>query len=250
MLKIGICDDNISEINRIEDLLNQYFYSDDAQNICIDIRKYTSGKELLEDNRELDVLFLDIELEQENGFDIAQKYQDEYLNTIIVIISSHTEYISESFHYVNVFQFLCKPIEQDLFVREMKRVLEKYHFQNDFYILEDQIGNTIAIKFKDIIYMKSDKNMIQLCSRLSEDKQTFRASFYREAWKLEKYDFIRCHRQYIINLKYVESIDDKSVILCAGNKKIKVPIGKNRYHIINTKIREFKARYICSNFML
>lgn len=246
MLQIGICDDNISELNNLKNMIEQYFTHDDMK---AEIKLYSNGQALLTGADQLDILFLDIELgENSNGLDIAQKYQNEYLNTIIIFVSCHQSYISDSYHFGNVYQYLLKPIDQQLFVREMQRVVKRYYYQNDFYYLKDRAGNSIPVKFKDIVFLKSDRNQIHIqCN--STQKETYRSSFYREAQKLSQYGFLRCHRQYIINMRYVDACTEDTVILSVGRQKYAIPLGKNKFPEVNEKILDFKARYVCSNFM-
>lgn len=50
--------------------------------------------------------------------------------------------------------------------------------------------------------------------------------------------FIRCHRSYIVNLKYIKSITKDNVIL---ESSIKIPISRGRYKEVNDTF----INYIC-----
>lgn len=74
MIKIGICEDE----KEIQDLIETYLHSIlKSINIDYEIKKYNLGEELLESNlKEIDILFLDIQMGQINGMDTARKIRE------------------------------------------------------------------------------------------------------------------------------------------------------------------------------
>lgn len=70
MINIAICDDEQTSLNSIERLVADFFSS---QNIKINISLFSSGEELLSSDRDIDILFLDIQMKQLNGIETAKK---------------------------------------------------------------------------------------------------------------------------------------------------------------------------------
>ena len=85
VLQIGICDDEIVFLEnlreQVSDLLKQ-------KEIEFTMHSYNNGNKLLEKNREhiFNILFLDIEMPQINGIEIAEKIRsfNPYVNIIFI----------------------------------------------------------------------------------------------------------------------------------------------------------------------
>lgn len=106
---VGICDDELTIHTQVADLLKQQKWP-----VPIEILSFTSLDGLLEQYQSLDVLFLDIEVGTENSLEFLAKQQRMPRRPIIVLISSHSNYITRSYQ-ISVFQFLLKPLQRELF---------------------------------------------------------------------------------------------------------------------------------------
>ena len=68
----------------------------------------------------VDAIFLDIDIPEMNGFQIAKNVRKLYPDCMIIFCSSHNELVYESFEY-EPFWFLCKSDYE----RKLDSVLEK-----------------------------------------------------------------------------------------------------------------------------
>lgn len=99
-MKVVVCDDDRGfcqkESVTIKKVFEQYFEGEDCQ---IDV--YFEGSKLLQaypDNM-YDMIFLDLELEDEDGFDIAEKLILLNKNAIIIFVTSHDNLVYEAFQF-------------------------------------------------------------------------------------------------------------------------------------------------------
>jgi len=116
-----------------------------------------------------DILFLDIILDNQNGFDVYKKIKkDINWDMLVVVYSSHDEYAIEAFKYM-VFAFLKKPLilnELDEIMQrffEIKEIKGTNHKEDLELLLKKQIKCTIAtntgfefIYLDTIIYFEYD----------------------------------------------------------------------------------------------
>ena len=86
MLQICVLDDEYQDGKRNEDLLRAYF---DKRHMEARIDRYTNGKELLDSTKIYHMLFLDIEIQEENGIEIAMELRKRLPDMIIVVITSY-----------------------------------------------------------------------------------------------------------------------------------------------------------------
>lgn len=116
IINIAICDDNIEHIN----ILEKYLFEISSVKIECDI--YQSGESLIDaykNNIErYDVVFLDMEMNELNGIETANLIREFDEHIIIIFVTSHTEYMRESFK-CSPFRFLLKPVDVD----ELKTVV-------------------------------------------------------------------------------------------------------------------------------
>ena len=90
MLRIGFCDDESSFLRRIVNLVRDYLEDSLPQTEDFEMESVGSGSELFKllAGKHLDVIFLDIDLPNMTGFDVAKKIGQDYPH-IKIIFSLH-----------------------------------------------------------------------------------------------------------------------------------------------------------------
>lgn len=131
MLNIAICDDDIQITGKIERLLQ-----DIAKRNFVDteIEVFWNGKSLADAiaaGERYDVIYLDIEMDKEDGISAARRIRTYDKNVRIIYVTSHESYMRESFE-VRPFQFLVKPVTDKIMEKCFKSVYEDINSE-DFY---------------------------------------------------------------------------------------------------------------------
>jgi DNA-binding LytR/AlgR family response regulator len=218
MYKFAICDDDVNFADMFCEKLKKLF---DIAEIPIDISIFLNGNELIKSEENFDVIFLDIEMPEIRGFEVARKLSEELQRnlTILVFCSSYENLVFESLDY-QPFQFLRKNmIDSDLPDISSKLIYKlktenceySFHNENGYYTLLAK-----NIKYIDIfygcfgIYTADDKKHIAY-GRIGE--------FYKKA---DKNIFIRIHRSYIVNCKFISKITYDRVLLDDGKTNLKI----------------------------
>ena len=135
-MNIVICDDSKEYLDRIEQLLEPYVEANSLK-----ISRFTSGEEFLDSVKKdstYDIIFLDIEMAQISGIEVARKFPTiatiYIINAIIIFITSHISYVSDTFR-LSAFQFLLKPIDEENFRLDFERALQEYKSRHEQYIV-------------------------------------------------------------------------------------------------------------------
>ena len=215
-MKIAICDDNMNHINIIEN----YIYS--IRKTSVECDAYQSGEELIRTFRngeeQYDVIFLDMEMEQLNGIETANYIREIDEHVIIVFVTSHTEYMRESFKCAP-FRFLVKPVDSEEFETVFYDISKKLSKQRKVFAFTENKAK-IRLYCDDIIYCESQDHWIwihtkdkvyKICKSLTELHSS-----------LDKEMFCRIHKSYIINFLYIKSIKDNDVELYHCDKLISI----------------------------
>lgn len=212
-MNIAICDDEENVRIYIRKLIEK-------QGVRCRIMEFESGSGLLRflnrgNERQIDLLFLDISMEDIDGMAVARQLRSRMENRgepiwgslpLLIFVSGYPEYMPEAFS-VNAFQYLVKPIRESDFEEVFAQALREYRHLEAWKAAEPreilvQNGNTTRnVLVDDIYYIESCNRKVIVHMR---DEET---ECYGKISKLEnelKADFFRIHRGYLVNMKYVE----------------------------------------------
>lgn len=215
MINIAICDDEKVMLKRIKELVSDFFCS---KNMEIRIFMFSSGKELLNSDKDIDILFLDIQMKQLDGIETAKRMRNKCYNGFLIFITVLKELVFQSFE-VQPFDYLLKPIEYDNFKSTMERLMLSLKNSDKEKLLIQRGNESSIISFGEIIYCEIIDRKIYLHLRSSDV-----IDYYDRIENLEtKLDsrFFRCHRSYLLNMQYLISYKN-GVAYMEGNHQIPV----------------------------
>lgn len=205
-MKIAICDDEKEVREQLKEYCMQF-----AEEFQIDcqIVEYGSGEELLCDFS-TDVLLLDVEMKGIDGIQVKNILQEQKADTRILFISSHEEAIPEAFGR-EVYGFLCKPVEYEVFEKKMTFLLEDILEQNKYIVLETKMDME-KVLMRDIVYIKAEGKYTKVFLAGKEDY--FLSDYSINKWheQLNGYGFELCQRSYLVNFYYIKKIDTDIIL--------------------------------------
>ena len=87
MLRIAICDDSLSDLTSINDILVNFLHS---HSIEYEIELFDNGNSLLNSLISFDLILLDIEMNEKNGIEVAQEIRTYNSDSKIIFINNST----------------------------------------------------------------------------------------------------------------------------------------------------------------
>lgn len=226
-MRIAICDDNREMLLFLKPTLNTLFgqYTAEFEIFC-----FISGKALLEahNRNNFDVIFLDIDMPNLTGFDVAKAIREEFSKCYIIFITSHSELVYDSFDF-QPFDFIRKN-SRDTLIKGLNNTAEKLMFhikQNETFTFEDEFSRSRIVPIRNIIYLESEKHYINFYVCDEDTPFRMRATIKDCEIKFEKYDFIRIHKSYIVNLRYVDFVDKSNDEIVLKIIKEKLPMSRS-----------------------
>jgi len=231
-MRIAICDDD--KLQR--ETLEQYVTEHISAYPNIKITKYSSGEKLLDALRsyKIDILLLDIEMGGINGIETAKKIREFNSEIIIIFITGYVNYVSDAFR-TNAFQFLIKPVKQELFDQEFERAIKKYQNDHHKYVIVQKSG-TISLEINEIIFLESEGRKINIHTK--NKLHTKYGTINDEENTLLNYGFVRCHQAFLVNMKYILEIEKNDIVLKNG---IKIMISVRKRSEVVTKFNKYLA---------
>ncbi|MBO4864022.1 MAG: response regulator transcription factor [Eubacterium sp.] len=203
---VAICDDEQRWCNAIFESCRRFV---EKNNVGMNIFSYDNGEKLISDkDKEIDLLFLDVEMESMNGLEVMKKV--EVLPNIhtIIFVSSHSEAVWDSFGYKTK-GFVPKPFsDEDLW----NKIIDVYSKKLSDGVLKFSDASGIVLFNKsDIILLRADSNYVKINTKNSERIVTCTLKECEK--KLGGLPFVRIHKSYIVNLDYVSNLFGGEVVL-------------------------------------
>lgn len=214
MIKIAICDDEANIRTYLSSLIG-------AQSCPCEIVEYASAGDFLADHRELDLLFLDIELapDHPDGMELARKIREQATGTqpVIIFVTGYERYVFDAFD-VGAFQYLLKPVDEEKFAQVFSRAVAQIGTAKEKpgRALTLQSANTSkTVPLDSIYYIESSNHKVELHLKDGE------FACYAKIGDLElelQDQFFRIHKGYLVNLSYVDGYSKTEVTLTNGEK--------------------------------
>ena len=231
MLQIAVCEDEKAMGSYLKQLIDKRL----AGRKEYQIEVFEAGWELLESDKKFDIFFLDIDLKDMSGIDMARKLR-ETSGAVIIFVTALKEYVFDAFD-VQAFQYLLKPVNEEKFFRVLDGAVAECLAGKGGEPLVIRIRGTYrSIMRENIVYAENDARKVVL--HLKEEQ----ISYYAKMSELEKIlggQFFRCHRGYLVILNEVKSYDTGSIQLKNGEA---ILMEKQKYSAFVSAYMEFLRR--------
>lgn len=228
-MNIAICDDEIVFLelinHHIKNVLCKYA-------MPVNINLFHRGRELLayKELKKFDIIFLDIELNDTNGIELAKSFRNKGYDGLIVFITSHLDYSMLGYE-VEAFRYILKSnLDKELSecVHSAIKKLDIYGASVVFKINNENM----KMKLKDIFYVESNDHKIIFHMTDNSSYVTYDKLNEIEE-KISSDDFYRIHQSFLVNSKYIKKI--KRYSACLKNNFV-LPISKSRYNNVEDQM--------------
>ena len=184
------------------------------------------ARNILTKRDDIDLLFLDIEMPEMDGFEFIGSLDNP---PNIIIISSGENYAAKAFDF-NVVDYLVKPVSFSRFCKAIDKTLRYYAKKESVSSGDKEIfikkgSSLVKLKLNDIIYIEALENYVTLTT--IEDKFTIHFTMKAIEEYLPPGVFIRVHRSYIINKSNIQTIKENALDLDIGGTLKSIPVGKS-----------------------
>lgn len=211
---IGVCDDEhqICEMTKkmISTLLLKLYGDEDEY---FEIRVFHTAKELLDAIDSVSIVFLDVEMPVMDGMEAGKYILKQNPNCKIIIATSNDKRYSEGFR-ISAHRYLNKPLKEEDVEEAIVSALHKTIGNNTVEVFQNRIKYNITQK--EIIFIKAFNGYVEIYT--SRNVFTKNTSLDQLEEELDSRIFFRIHRQYIVCLKHIVSVDKGIIQLSDGEK--------------------------------
>lgn len=227
MLRAIIVDDEAPARSELKFLL------DELGSVDV-VAEAASVREAIEKLKEYqcDVMFLDINMPEANGLQLANALQHLRYPPAVVFVTAYSEFALDAFK-VNAIDYLVKPVESDRLAQAVARVQENVALhaqaQHSERIPVEKGGKKILIAIDKIRFVMARDDYAYL--QTDTDRYFSTVSLAQLEKRLDGRGFFRVHRGYLVNLAMVEGVEPVSggtLLLTLNGVEDKIPVSRRR----------------------
>lgn len=235
-VKIAICDDNQILLSKYETMLNEIIKE---HNLKAETMLFNSGELLIQfvehSKDSIDIIFLDILMNGLNGVETAKKARELMSQAVLIFLTSSEEYVFDTMG-VKAMAYL------------MKDELTKASLTEKFL----EAMERVAIKGKDVVsFMKDNQEIEIVCQDICfMQRQAHSYAIHQSNGviidcsdmsaieKLHSKNFHQVHPQYIVGLRYIDTIG-KSELILSDKDCTRIPLDKRNADELKIAFADF-----------
>lgn len=227
-MKAIIIDDEERARSTLLKLLQDYCPAVDVLGLCTSVPEGVLAINKLRPQ----LVFLDIEMPEYNGFELLNFFRD--VDFEIVFVTAYNEYALKAFE-VSAVDYILKPVD----IEKLKAAVEKAHkksgshdMQNRVDILKEGFAagqfNKIALPVaegllfvdtSDIVYLSADGAYTEVWLRNGSKILVSKKLKFFEDVLDQRPNFFRSHRSYIVNINFIKKYSKADNALTLDNGK-------------------------------
>lgn len=187
-----------------------------------------------------DLLFLDIDMGAINGIDLARQMRKYNPETVLVFVTNFSEYAPEGYE-VDAFRYLAKSdIDKKLpiYFSDALALCRTRQRKVEIYCE----GESIPVPVQALVYVESKghEQCLHMIGWPREELYTRLTMKQLEALLFPQ-GFLRIHKQYLVNMAYLRSLQSTNAVLSVGKS---LPVGARSYRDIKQKYVKWQAQQI------
>ena len=238
MLKVAILDDNKTALMISSSAVEAFLKEKNAE---YQLFSFSNPLNFLASAKEekFDLSFLDIDMPEMNGLEVANELADICKNGQIIFLSQREDLVFECLKF-HPFGFIRKSKLIDDFSLMMNQYYQTISNAESDETKIDIIDKTktVSFKIKEIVYIEGDRNYQKVVLK-DKTSQNIRVALGSLEEKLHEHGFIRIHKGYLLNYLYIRSIANDEVYLTTG---ISLPMSKKRKDEIMKRYMEMSRK--------
>lgn len=210
-VKVAILDDNINDIKRVKN----YFDEISSMNIQYKCTYFKHDSAEFYDG--YDVYFVDIELGEINGLQIAEDVKRINKDAVLIIYSKHKELVFESFKYGAFFFVRKDSFNQDMEYCQLR--LNEYFSSSKREYIYRYNQTIIHIDYLDILFIEKIKHHVVIHLKDGRVLDEYK-SLKQIIDDLNHPIFMQCHQSYVVNLNNIDTLSNNDFII--HGKKVQI----------------------------
>ena len=214
MIHVALCDDDPHFLKQLRQATAQW--STERQ-IIFSAIEFSSAKHLLDSVKETsyDVFFLDIEMPEVDGMQLAKLIRETLPDSIIIFLTSHDEFAPDGYR-VQALRYLSKQTWKKFLSEALDAATAQVEKQGTGSLTVSHYGNIQRIPHRDILYIRHISRYCEIAIKAGETIQDDRG--IKKLFEIiGDGRFIFIDRGAFINLDYLQKIENGQAVMTNGH---------------------------------
>lgn len=229
-MNVCICDDCAAHIAHCKDALKN---ASERLGVSLLTREYSSGDAFLFAAEDLlssiDIVYLDIHMPGTDGLETAKQLRALGYGGDIVFFTVSADYAVDGYD-VSALHYIVKNATSDQKFGEIfSRACERKKRRESELLVLTCAGESRCIPLDSIRYFEITQRIVTVY--YDDERFEFYSTISRMEEQLFSKGFLRTHKSFLVNKRYLRSVDSSRVLLDDGKE---LPVGK-RYYSENLK---------------
>lgn len=221
MLRILICDDDVALVETMRSIVESVLNECSRKAKIYTFTDASAVSDQVLSSCDIALLDIDFEGATYNGIDVARRLRAFRSDTVIIFVTNFIEYAPEGYE-VQAFRYVLKrDIRRDL---EPNLLLAIQNLNKETLSIQSN-GENINLLPDDILYLEVRQHSVTALMR-QQTEYSFYASLSELEQRLEPLGFLRIHKSYLVNMKYLKKFQCRETLLKNG---ITLRVGETRY---------------------
>jgi DNA-binding LytR/AlgR family response regulator len=213
-MQIAICDDNPIFSKKLHKKIRSYCAE---HNLVCQCSIYSSPFALLSDNLDsVQVIFLDIDMPDLNGLDVAYRLRQQFPMVLIIFVTAWIQYAPYGYQ-VAAFRYLLKSrLEQEL-IPCLDDIVQKLSNSSEVGQFHCKDG-IISVPFERILFIEGTNHRSVRIHTIRWKQNNFESAGSLNDFedKLKQHEFLRIQRSFLVNLVHISRLSNYEVQLTDG----------------------------------
>lgn len=241
-MHIAICENDALTLNELKTLVCKW---SEKKKIHVNLETFNNGEHFIIDWDDLypfDIFMLDIMMDSIDGFELAKMIRERDSMAVIIFISAAEEYQNKGY-LVDAKRYILKPYQAE-------DVFEALDAAYELALLNDR--HTIAIPLREETVRLSARDITCVCKNVHDivvytykgrklEYNSRFEDFMQIVPEEVKHFFYKCHKSFIVNLKYVYTIN-KGVAILSGDNQPTIKVAEARRPEFIKEFSDFHRR--------
>lgn len=234
ILNIAMVEDEEKTANLIRDCLAKY--QSEKGGVEFNAVWFSNPIDFLSKyNHNFDVVFMDIELPDMDGFITAKKLRLIDAQVPLVFITNMSQYAVKGYE-VNAFDYIVKPVIYFKFALKLDRLLKHLNSQKLASIHVNIDGGIMVLAQSEIKYLEVIKHTVIF--HTIKGNYTSYGTLKSKEEQLDQSSFEKCNNCYLVNLRFVDGIKGNVVIVDGEELQMSRPKRKSFINALTNYLGE------------
>lgn len=236
-MRLAICDDDEWEIDHISKLVTEYQLS---RGVSLECHSFNNSIDFLCDMKGggYDLVLLDVVMPDVSGIKVARELREKDKNIKIIFISSSPDFALESYS-VDAYHYLLKPVDADALFHLLDKAGKELFLQEERGLVLKNREGVVKLSFAEIEFVEVINKKVSFHLTDGAVREVTAALADLEGRLLNRREFIKTHRSYVVNLNCVQAIVANYAVTKGGYR---IPVSRQRHNQVQNAYVNFMNR--------